>query len=95
MSDYMNNGAPGNVVTQQGFVVSDAIRPEYTDEEFCDALTMYRNQDIKISIKAEMLLRLNYSAKSSVERYLSPVSGRRTTMFLPSFSGSIAALIAP
>ena len=33
MSDYMNNGAPGNVVTQQGFVVSDAIRPEYTDEE--------------------------------------------------------------
>ena len=28
-------------------------RTEYTDEEFCDALTMYRNQDIKISIKAD------------------------------------------
>ena len=46
----MNNGAPGNVVTQQGFVVSDAIRPEYTDEELkneqaiMDKLTEERNE---------------------------------------------------
>lgn len=28
-------------------------RTEYTDEEFCDALTLYRNQDIKASIESE------------------------------------------
>ena len=30
------------------------------------------------------------SAKSGVERYLSPVSGKRTTIVLPSFSGRFA-----
>lgn len=33
MSDYMNNGAPGNINTQQGFVVSNVVKPEHTDEE--------------------------------------------------------------
>ena len=33
MSDYMNNGAPGNINTQQGFVVSNVIEPEHTDAE--------------------------------------------------------------
>lgn len=33
MSNYMNNGAPGNVVSQQGFVVSNDIGPEHTDAE--------------------------------------------------------------
>ena len=33
MSNYMNNGAPGNVVSQQGFVVSNVIEPEHTDAE--------------------------------------------------------------
>ena len=28
-------------------------RTEYTDKEFCDALTIYRNQNIKMSIEAE------------------------------------------
>lgn len=28
-------------------------RTEYTDEEFCDALATYRNQDIKISIETD------------------------------------------
>lgn len=28
-------------------------RTEYTDEEFCDALKMYRNQDISCSIQSE------------------------------------------
>ena len=31
MSDYMNNGAPGNVVSQQGFVVTDRMEPEIKD----------------------------------------------------------------
>ena len=31
-----------------------------------------------------------YSAKSGVERYLSPLSGNRTTIFLPAFSGRLA-----
>lgn len=57
MSDYMNNGAPGNVVTQQGFVVSDAIRPEYTDEELkneqaiMDKLTEERNEQYNEFVK--------------------------------------------
>ena len=33
MSDYMNNGAPGNINTQQGFVVSNVIEPEHTDAD--------------------------------------------------------------
>ncbi len=33
MSDYMNNGAPGNINTQQGYVVSNVIKPEHTDAE--------------------------------------------------------------
>ena len=33
MSDYMNNGTPGNINTQQGFVVSNVIEPEHTDAE--------------------------------------------------------------
>lgn len=28
-------------------------RTEYTDKEFCDALTLYRNQDIKASVESE------------------------------------------
>ena len=57
MSDYMNNGAPGNIVTQQGFVVSDAIRPEYTDEELkneqamMDKLTEERNEQYNEFVK--------------------------------------------
>ena len=35
-----------------------------------------------------------YSAKRGVERYLSPVSGRSTTIFFPSFSGRFASSIA-
>ena len=31
-----------------------------------------------------------YSAKSGVERYLSPLSGNKTTIFLPAFSGRLA-----
>ena len=34
------------------------------------------------------------SAKSGVDRYLSPVSGSRTTMVFPSFSGRFASSIA-
>lgn len=33
MNDYYNNGAPGNIAVQQGYVVSNEIRPEQTDEE--------------------------------------------------------------
>ncbi len=57
MSDYMNNGAPGNINTQQGFVVSDAIRPEYTDEELkneqaiMDKLTEERNEQYNEFVK--------------------------------------------
>ena len=57
MSDYMNNGAPGNINTQQGFVVSDAIRPEYTDEELkneqamMDKLTEQRNEQYNEFVK--------------------------------------------
>ena len=46
-------------------------------------------------IRTFIIFYFTFYLNSSVERYLSPVSGRRTTMFLPSFSGSIAALIAP
>ncbi len=28
-------------------------RSEYTDEEFCEALALYRNQDIKLSISSQ------------------------------------------
>ena len=35
-----------------------------------------------------------YSAKSGVERYLSPLSGNKTTICLPAFSGRFATLIA-
>ena len=31
-----------------------------------------------------------YSAKSGVDRYLSPLSGNKTTIFLPAFSGRLA-----
>ena len=31
-----------------------------------------------------------YSAKSGVERYLSPLSGNKTTIFLPALSGRLA-----
>ena len=57
MSDYMNNGAPGNINTQQGFVVSDAIRPEYTDAELkneqamMDKLTEERNEQYNEFVK--------------------------------------------
>ena len=36
----------------------------------------------------------NYSEKTGVERYLSPVSGSNTTIVLPSFSGLKATLVA-
>ena len=48
---------PGNIVTQQGFVVSDAIRPEYTDEELkneqamMDKLTEERNEQYNEFVK--------------------------------------------
>jgi stage V sporulation protein AC len=29
MSDYMNNGAPGNVIPRQGFVLSDDMNPDH------------------------------------------------------------------
>lgn len=29
MSDYMNNGAPGNVISRQGFVLSDDMNPDH------------------------------------------------------------------
>ena len=57
MSDYMNNGAPGNIATQQGFVVPDAIRPEYTEEELkneqamMDKLTEERNEQYNEFVK--------------------------------------------
>ena len=35
-----------------------------------------------------------YYSKSSVDKYLSPVSGNITTIFLPLFSGFLAALYA-
>lgn len=37
-----------------------------------------------------MLLLISHSANIGVERYLSPVSGRRATMTLPLFSGLFA-----
>jgi len=57
MSDYMNNGAPGNIATQQGYVVPDAIRPEYTDAELkneqamMDKLTEERNEQYNEFVK--------------------------------------------
>ena len=35
-----------------------------------------------------------YRLNSDVERYLSPVSGKRTTMVLPSYSGLFASSVA-
>lgn len=57
MSDYMNNGAPGNVVSQQGFVVSNDIGPEHTDAELkneqamMDKLTEERNEQYNEFVK--------------------------------------------
>lgn len=57
MSDYMNNGAPGNVVSQQGFVVSNDIAPEHTDAELkneqamMDKLTEERNEQYNEFVK--------------------------------------------
>ena len=57
MSDYMNNGAPGNIVSQQGFVVSDNIKPKYTDAELkneqamMDKLTEERNEQYNEFVK--------------------------------------------
>ena len=37
---------------------------------------------------------VNYSENNGVDKYLSPVSGRITTIFLPAFSGRFASSIA-
>lgn len=43
------------------------------------------------SIGSSLYLLLGYSAgNSSVDKYLSPVSGSRTTIVLPAFSGRLA-----
>ena len=39
-------------------------------------------------------LNIVQSANMGVERYLSPVSGRRTTIFFPLFSGRLAISVA-
>ena len=49
-----------------------------------------------IALRCAFFFGLNIvqSANMGVERYLSPVSGRRTTIFFPLFSGRLAISVA-
>ncbi len=54
----MNNNPVGKVEYWTGFwqaldSIPLKLRTEYTDDEFCDALRTYRNQDIQMSINSE------------------------------------------
>ena len=59
MNDFLNNGAPGNVVSQQGFVLSDDMRADYehtdavlkNEQAMMDKLTEERNEQYNEFVK--------------------------------------------
>lgn len=67
--------------SKEGHTKSSESAPDW----ICQILYAVQNLQAIIAV---------YRLNSDVERYLSPVSGKRTTMVLPSYSGLFASSVA-